>query len=195
MLPLGKGSQSNAPGRMPQTESACRMHPAQCLPLTRGAKAMPLIECPRPNASPLQGEPKQCRRPKAPDRKRLPNAPCPMPPLRKGSQSNATDRKHPTESSRPNAPSPMPPLGKGSQSDAPDRKQPAECTLPNASPCLRGGGTSGEAASDGRVRREKRRKGLRGETNIENTRPGKLRTVLFVMQNKAFTLSRSYRTR
>ena len=140
--PLGKGSQSNAPGRMPQTESACRMHPAQCLPLTRGAKAMPLIECPRPNASPLQGEPKQCRRPKAPD-----------------------------------------------------RKQPAECTQPNASPCLRGGGASGEAASDGRVRREKRRKGLRGETNIENTRSGKLRAVLFVMPNSMLTLPRSYRTR
>ena len=63
----------------------------------------------------------------AADRKRLPNAPCPMPPLRKGSQSNAADRKR-----RPNAPCPMPPLRKGSQSNAADRKRRpnAPCPMP-----------------------------------------------------------------
>ena len=105
--------------------------PKQC----RRPKAT--AECTLPNASPSQGEPKQCRRPKAPTECTLPNA--------------SPSQGEPRRCRRP--------------------KAPTECTLPNASPCLRGGGTSGEAASDGRVRREKRRKGQRGKTNKENTRP------------------------
>ena len=53
---------------------------------------------------------------------------------------------------------------------SPSQGEPKQCCRPNASPCLGGGGTSGEAASDGRVRREKRRKSQRGETNKGNSR-------------------------